>query len=70
MIRRCVERDFEAMFAVINEAAEAYRDVIPPDRWKTPYMPRDELRHEIDAGVAFWGYEEEGDLVGVAVTDQ
>jgi len=65
MIRRCVERDFEAMFAVINEAAEVYRGAIPPDRWKTPYMPRDELRHEIDAGVIFWGYEEKGELVGV-----
>lgn len=65
MIRRCVERDFEAIYAIINEAAEAYRGVIPPDRWKTPYMPRDDLRHEIDAGVIFWGYEEDGQLLGV-----
>ena len=65
MIRRCVERDFEAMFAVINEAAEVYRGAIPLDRWKTPYMPRDELQREIDAGVIFWGYEEKGELVGV-----
>jgi GNAT superfamily N-acetyltransferase len=64
-IRRCVQSDFEAIYTIINEAAEAYRDVIPPDRWKTPYMPRDELRHEIEAGVVFWGYEEEADLVGV-----
>jgi N-acetylglutamate synthase-like GNAT family acetyltransferase len=35
------------------------------DRWKEPYMPEEELRHEIDNGVVFWGYEEGGDLVGV-----
>ena len=28
-------------------------------------MDRDELRHEIDAGVEFWGYEEAGELLGV-----
>ena len=28
-------------------------------------MPKEELRHEIDAGVVFWGYEEEGELLGV-----
>jgi GNAT superfamily N-acetyltransferase len=65
MIRRCSERDFESVFAIINEAAEAYRGVIPPDRWKVPYMSRDELRHEMDEGVIFWGYEEGGDLLGV-----
>ena len=65
MIRRCIDKDSEAIYTVINEAAEAYRGVIPPDRWKTPYMPREELRDEIAAGVIFWGYEEEGALVGV-----
>lgn len=28
-------------------------------------MPASELRHEIDDGVAFWGYEESGKLLGV-----
>lgn len=65
MIRRCEQSDFEAMYALINEAAQAYRGVIPADRWKEPYMPREELRHEIDAGVEFWGYEEGGELLGV-----
>jgi GNAT superfamily N-acetyltransferase len=65
MIRRLSEEDFESVFAIINEAAEAYRGVIPPDRWKVPYMSRDELRHEMDEGVIFWGYEESGDLLGV-----
>ncbi len=53
------------MFEIINDAAEAYRGVIPSDCWKEPYMPRQELRHEIDEGVRFWGIEEDGLLVGV-----
>ena len=65
MIRRCDDNDFETTYSIINDAAEVYRGVIPEDRWKTPYMPKDELRHEIDDGVVFWGYEEEGELIGV-----
>ena len=65
MIRRCEETDFEAIYEIINEAAQVYRGIIPADRWKEPYMPRKELRHEIDADVSFWGYEEDGELLGV-----
>ncbi len=65
MIRKCEEDDFEAIFEIVNDAAQAYRGIIPDDRWNDPYMPREELRHEIDDGVVFWGYEEEGELVGV-----
>jgi N-acetylglutamate synthase-like GNAT family acetyltransferase len=65
MIRPCTEQDLEVMYALINDASQAYRGVIPEDRWKEPYMPREELRHEIAAGVVFWGYEDEGELVGV-----
>ncbi len=65
MIRRCHEDDFEAIFEIVNDAASAYRDVIPADRWSEPYMPREELRGEIRAGVLFWGYEEDGALAGV-----
>lgn len=65
MIRRCNDADVCAIFTIINDAAQAYRGAIPPDRWKEPYMPEQELRHEIDSGVAFWGYEDDGELVGV-----
>ncbi|KPL21358.1 MAG: GNAT family acetyltransferase [Anaerolineae bacterium SM23_84] len=65
MIRPCRDHDLETMYAVINDAAQAYRGVIPPDRWKEPYMPREELRDEIGSGVVFWGYEANGELVGV-----
>lgn len=65
MIRKCTKNDFESMYVIINDAALAYKDVIPADRWHEPYMPREYLRHEIDAGVMFWGYEEKGHLIGV-----
>ena len=53
------------MFDIINDAAVAYKGVIPADRWHEPYMTREELQHEIDAGVEFWGYVDDGELVGV-----
>ena len=65
MIRQCKPDDFEAIYEIVNDAAVAYKGVIPADRWHEPYMPREELQHEIDAGVRFWGYEVEGELVGV-----
>jgi GNAT superfamily N-acetyltransferase len=65
IIRSSGDGDRTAILAIINAAAEAYRGVIPVDRWHEPYMPRDELDREIDAGVVFWGYEENGSLAGV-----
>ena len=65
MIRQCGDNDFEIIYSIINDAAEAYNGVIPEDRWKAPYMSKDELHYEIDEGVVFWGYEEEGELTGV-----
>jgi GNAT superfamily N-acetyltransferase len=64
-IRPCRAADVEAIFAIVNAAAEAYRDVIPADRWHEPYMPMSELEDEIATGVEFWGYEDDGELVGV-----
>ena len=64
-IRPCEERDIEIIYEIINDAAQAYRGIIPTDRWKEPYMSKDELRHEIDEGVTFWGYIENGELLGV-----
>jgi GNAT superfamily N-acetyltransferase len=64
-IRPCCDHDRDAIFAVVNAAAVAYRGVIPADRWQEPYMPLHELDAEMAAGVAFWGYELDGALVGV-----
>jgi uncharacterized repeat protein (TIGR03833 family) len=64
-IRQCGQRDFEMIYSIINEAAQVYKGVIPGDLWKVPYMSKDELKHEIDAGVDFWGFEEDRRLIGV-----
>lgn len=64
-VRPCRDDERVDMLAIINSAAEAYRGVIPADRWHEPYMPAHELEHEIAAGVSFWGYEMDGALVGV-----
>jgi GNAT superfamily N-acetyltransferase len=64
-IRRCADADFDAMHAVINAAATAYAGVIPGDRYHVPYMPADELRGEIAAGVDFWGWYDPEGLSGV-----
>lgn len=68
MIRPCTSDDVEAIYEIINAGAHVYRGVIPPDRWKEPYMPRKELGHEIAAGVRFSGYDADGRLVGIMGT--
>jgi N-acetylglutamate synthase-like GNAT family acetyltransferase len=65
MIRRLDDRDFELIRAIINDGAQAYKGIIPADRWTEPYMSEAKLQHEVDAGVVFWGYEQAGTLVGV-----
>jgi N-acetylglutamate synthase-like GNAT family acetyltransferase len=53
------------MLAIINSAAQAYRGVIPGDRWHEPYMPMDELAKEIASDVVFWVAGEDDRLLGV-----
>ncbi len=65
MIRRCRDDELVRVLAIVNAAAEAYRGVIPADRWHEPYMPASELDAEIAAGVVFWGYEDGGALLGI-----
>src|SRR5258705_13082197 len=65
MIRRCDDSDFELIWAIINEAALAYKGIIPADLWTEPYMPKKELQHELEEGVVFWRYEDAGTLAGV-----
>ena len=64
-IRKMLAPDRDAALQIINEAAQAYRGVIPADRWHEPYMPRDELEGEIADGVMFWVAEEDERLSGV-----
>lgn len=65
MIRRATDADLPRLLAVINEAAEAYRGVIPDDCWHEPYMPEEELVQEVASGIAFWLLEDDGRLLGV-----
>ena len=64
-IRSCRDDERAAILAIINAAAEAYRDVIPADRWHDPYMTQEQLERELASGVMFWGHEEDGALAGV-----
>lgn len=64
-IRKSEDADLPRIFAVVNEAAVAYRGVIPGDRWHEPYMSADELARDIADGVTFWMAEEDGRVLGV-----
>ena len=65
MIRTCTADDFETIYTIINDAAQAYRGVIPSDCWHEPYMSRDALARAIEAGVSFFGTGDSGTLEGV-----
>ena len=65
MIRRCDDRDFEQIWTIVNDGAQAYKGIIPADRWAAPYMSQEKLQHEIKDGVTFWGYEDNGQLVEI-----
>lgn len=65
VIRRCEERDRAAILAVVNDAARAYKGVIPEDYWHEPYMSEEELRSEIGSGIEFWADEDGGVMRGV-----
>jgi GNAT superfamily N-acetyltransferase len=64
-IRPLKDEEINRALEIINQAALAYKGVIPADCWQEPYMPEAELRGEIAAGVNFWGCETEEGLVGV-----
>jgi GNAT superfamily N-acetyltransferase len=65
MISRLQPTEFNSILHVVNDAAEAYKGVIPEDRGKEPYMSAEELREEIESGVEFYGWVEDNVLVAV-----
>jgi N-acetylglutamate synthase-like GNAT family acetyltransferase len=65
MIRECKDSEFNTISEIINDAAQAYRGVIPQDCWHEPYMSLAELRAQIEDGIVFWGLERDGQLLGV-----
>ncbi|MFL5787291.1 MAG: GNAT family N-acetyltransferase [Flavisolibacter sp.] len=65
MVMQCCEADFIDIYEIINDAASAYKGIIPDDRWHEPYMSEQELKRQIDEGVQFWCYKENENIVGV-----
>lgn len=65
MIRPATVSDFDEICTVINDAASAYKGIIPADRWHEPYMPESDLHAEIEAGVEFSCFVEAEEILGV-----
>ncbi len=66
MIRKSNEKnDFNTIYEIINDASIAYKGIIPEDRWKEPYMSKNELETQINEGVQFWNYEVNNEILGV-----
>jgi N-acetylglutamate synthase-like GNAT family acetyltransferase len=65
MIRPVTKQDFDDVFAIINDAAIAYKGIIPEDRWHEPYMPKEELNAQLEDGVKFSCYIENNQIIGV-----
>ena len=64
-VRQAEDADLAQLLVIINDAAQAYRGVIPADRWHDPYMPEQELVTELARGIVFWVAEQEGRMLGV-----
>ena len=65
MIRLTTKYDFETIYEIINDAAIAYKGLIPEDRWHEPYMSFKELQEQLEDGVIFYCYEENHCILGV-----
>ncbi len=65
MIRKLSIADFQTICTIINDASVAYKDKIPADCYKIPYMPEEELQEEIEAGIQFYGYIKNGIAMAV-----
>ena len=59
------KNDFSQIYEIINDAASAYKGIIPEDRWHEPYMGETELQEQIEDGVRFWCYWENDMIIGV-----
>jgi GNAT superfamily N-acetyltransferase len=65
MILPSTKNDFIQIYEIINDAASAYKGIIPEDRWHEPYMSESELHCQIDDGIKFWCYVENDMIIGV-----
>ncbi len=65
MIKACTLQDFTQILSIINDAAVLYKNILPSELWKQPYMSEEELKNEIGSGIKFWGYVEKNRLIGI-----
>ena len=65
MIKQCTKINYSEILLIINDAAERYRNVIPDDCWKDPYMPESELLDVFEEGVKMFGYVQDDKLISV-----
>ncbi|WP_180327219.1 GNAT family N-acetyltransferase [Labilibaculum manganireducens] len=65
IIKSDEKKDFDTIYEIINDASIAYKGIIPTDRWKEPYMSKEELETQIKEGVEFWNYKENNKILGV-----
>ena len=65
ILKSNIKKDFNSIYKIINEAAFAYKGIIPKDRWKEPYISKEELKIQINEGVEFWNYQNDNEIIGV-----
>ena len=65
MINEFTKSDYSEIIHVVNDAAERYRNVIPDNCWKEPYMPESELLEVFEEGVKMFGYVQDDKLISV-----
>lgn len=63
-IRPATGGDTATIHEIINDAAQAYKGVIPADRWHEPYMSMADLESEMRKGVRFYCCRQDGRIVG------
>lgn len=66
MIRKCMDTDIREMVAIINDAAQAYKGVIPDDRCHDPYMPMDEIERLLKT---YWNIPDRQVVTSVVLAD-
>ncbi len=64
MISKYEQNYFNDIYEIINDGAMAYKGIIPPDRWKEPYMSVEEVEAQMADGVEFWMYSIDGKVAG------
>jgi N-acetylglutamate synthase-like GNAT family acetyltransferase len=65
-IRRSEAKDFVTILSLINTSVrDAYRSIIPPERFKDPVLKSEELAKEFEI-TTFYTYKLEDKLLGVA----